>query len=344
MRDCPHCGKEIREEAIYCRFCRRDVAPPIWMTDLQKCPFCAEWIEPDLENCPLCNKLIHAATTPEATLKKKRADDFVSNLRQRLARSEPPPRIIPEEPEPSSDQPVQSPQPPASKMPRRAPTFKAPRATEEEIPFLRSRRLDEPRGVRPLSDFLPGEIKEEVPREVSTGALPSLFRALFVVLLIGVIGIGVIILAVGPGRTFIGQMLSPEPTKTPTPYPTNTPFIAPTLPPIADTTQIPTSDRSITPDLTCILWNEVSLEDVGRELCVYGVVKRWFAVEDIPFVAIFSEEPETFYFIDRTTTYPRVRGTCVMAVGTVELMRGTRPFIDVADTLEPCPEDIQSNP
>jgi hypothetical protein len=344
MRDCPHCGKEIKEEAIYCRYCRRDVTPPIWMTNLQKCPFCAEWIEPGLENCPLCDKLILADTEPESPQKKSRADDFVSSLRQRLVRSEPPPQITPEEPELPSEQPAQADHPPESKMPRRMPVFKASRTNEEEIPFLRSRRLDEPRGVRPVSDLLQDEVKKEIPRQETTVVLPSLFRALFVILLIGAIGIGGIILAVGPGKALIGQLLSPQPTETPTVLATHTPFTAPTLPPIADTAQTPTTDLFITPDLTCIPWNEVSLEDVGRELCVYGVVKRWFAVEDIPFVAIFSEEPETFAFIDRTITYPMVQGTCVAAVGTVELMRGTRPFIDVANKLEACSEEMLPSP
>jgi hypothetical protein len=95
--------------------------------------------------------------------------------------------------------------------------------------------------------------------------------------------------------------------------------------------------------LECITWDQITLQMAGETVCAYGAIKRWFEVSDIPYVAIFSEQPGTFAFIDRERTYPEYRpGTCITATGLIEIMRATRPFIDVVGNLQECAADLQS--
>jgi WD40 repeat protein/tRNA A-37 threonylcarbamoyl transferase component Bud32 len=87
----------------------------------------------------------------------------------------------------------------------------------------------------------------------------------------------------------------------------------------------------------CVLWNQVILEDADREMCVYGNIKRWFAIEGIPFVAIFSEDAGTFAFMDYKRDHPEVKpGTCIKAMGIVKTLRGVRPIIEITDNLQFC--------
>jgi hypothetical protein len=88
----------------------------------------------------------------------------------------------------------------------------------------------------------------------------------------------------------------------------------------------------------CVEWDQVSLQDARKTMCVYGVVKRWFAAGDLPFVVIFSEEPGTFALVDREQEHSDVRpGECIRGEGEIEVMSGTRPFIDIQGTILPCP-------
>jgi hypothetical protein len=87
----------------------------------------------------------------------------------------------------------------------------------------------------------------------------------------------------------------------------------------------------------CLPWDEVTLADTGKTLCVYGELKRWFAVDEIPFVALFSEERGSFAIVDRTTVhYEADPGVCIMATGRVEVMGGTRPYINANGELLTC--------
>jgi hypothetical protein len=157
---------------------------------------------------------------------------------------------------------------------------------------------------------------------------------------------GLVALAVGPGKPYIAQLLAPQATATEIPPPSETATLdtAATLAfESAGTTQSEaTATVAATPttEAVCVEWDQVSLADAGKELCVFGVVRRWFSVEDIPFVAIFSEDPGTFAFIDHTTDYPQVRpGTCITATGPIEVMRGVRPYIDVEEILAFCEQE-----
>jgi hypothetical protein len=87
----------------------------------------------------------------------------------------------------------------------------------------------------------------------------------------------------------------------------------------------------------CISWDQVTIQDEGRTLCVYGEIGRRYTTGELPFVVIFSEEPGTFIIIDRTMFHEGIRpGMCVMATGPVEVMSRTRPFIDANGELLIC--------
>ena len=169
--------------------------------------------------------------------------------------------------------------------------------------------------------------------------LGTALRVIVVVALFGGAIYGLLALYNGPAGAALSAMLATEvPTLTPIPEPTATRRPAPTLrPPTEEVAEIIPTEET---EPACLLWDQVTLEDEGSELCVYGVIKRWFAGSDIPFVAIFTEELGTFAIIDRTTTHPVGPGDCIMATGTVELMRGTRPDIDLQGALEICPEEL----
>ncbi|NIS81272.1 MAG: zinc-ribbon domain-containing protein [Anaerolineales bacterium] len=353
-RKCPHCGEEIREEAIFCRFCRTDVEPPIWMSSLEKCPHCAEWVEQGLEDCPLCGKQREVGVIPRVPRptrdRPKRPDELIADLRRETQAEEEyydAPEIEfqaefePEiEPEP---EPVRRPPPPSWSQPIEDASFEAtaPDKGDDWSGLLGRRIKDESRELRPISELLP----EETAREASaprSNILPSLLRGLLAILLVGGIGVGILALVTGPGKEFISQMLTPEPTSTPVILPTRTPYFAPTLPPIVETEQTPSADETPV-EQSCVLWDQVSLADADNEMCVYGVVRRWFSSGEIRFVAIFSEDTGTFAFVDYETTHPEVRpGTCIMSEGMIEIMRGTRPFIDISESWQFCPEELNT--
>lgn len=194
----------------------------------------------------------------------------------------------------------------------------------------------------------PGQIRRLAGKVAKTvvvlavvgAAVAGLFVALF-----GPSGWGVFALSEGPLGAVIFEALATDiPTETPIPVPTSTRRPAPTLPPVTEeaavlpTTEGGTPASSSNPE--CVWWDAISLDDEGSEACVFGVIKRWWAGEDIPFIAIFSEEAGTFAIIDRTTRHPVGPGICIMARGTVEVMGGTRPNIDAQGELETCPADL----
>jgi hypothetical protein len=170
----------------------------------------------------------------------------------------------------------------------------------------------------------------------------GLFVALF-----GADGWGVFALSEGPLGAIISDALATEiPTKTPIPEPTSTRRPAPTLPPevvpTGDGSSVlfPPGDGTPSSEPGCVSWEAITVEDEGSEACVYGVIKRWWAGDEIPFISIFSEEEGTFSIIDRTGRHPVGPGSCIMARGTVEIMGGVRPNIDAQGVLEDCPEGV----
>jgi hypothetical protein len=55
-KNCPYCAETIKQEAIVCKFCRRDIAPYIHPDEQKKCPYCAEMIPKDASVCGYCGR------------------------------------------------------------------------------------------------------------------------------------------------------------------------------------------------------------------------------------------------------------------------------------------------
>ena len=370
MRNCPHCNNEIQDEAVFCRFCRKEVDPPLWMTSLVKCPYCAEWVERGIDRCPLCGKAINTGQPFSVELEQDadpEAEDFLAKLRnsglpepedddlQAQEEPESTPAFYdsdpaPEEPvfEQSAFEPDSEPlEEPAAEEPPSRPASEPiehdrgikrtpSQPTDEGIAVLHSRRLDYE------SDFEGREESDTKPEEPE----PSAIEAIVSGPLLRWAAIGI----TGAALVAIGIFLFPrirEALET-IATPSSVAVVAvdeatPTSQPEGTATVSSTSGVGVllpTPratDRNCYQWDEISLEMAGQSVCAFGEIKRWFRVDEIPYVAIFSEEPGTFAIIDRGLTYPDYTpGTCITTTGKVEVMRGTRPFIEVDGDLETC--------
>jgi len=334
MRKCPHCGQDIQDEAVFCRFCRKSVEPPLWLTSLQKCPYCAEWIERGLETCPLCGKVvpvepedISAPPFTEAPAESRLRSVLHSTMSSSSSgRSLEPPLQEPEPP------PVEPAVKPASHERKRSDV----QAPELGLSSFRSREIGKRKSDQPridgelLSSIDPEPIKSKKERK-PFNIKPFLYIAGSLILVTALV-----LLALGPGRAFLEAAFSPD-------EPSNPPAAGATT--AASEGAVPASTAEATAAISnppgetiCIPWSEVTLENEGEQLCVYGNLRRWFEVNDYPFVALFSETQGTFYIVDSVSSHNGVQpGTCIMAEGTVEIMRGVRPFIDAAGNLQDCP-------
>jgi hypothetical protein len=175
------------------------------------------------------------------------------------------------------------------------------------------------------------------PAERKRGLPAGIVQGLIGIALIGGVGYGLFALVQGPAGAFLSDALSTSvPTDTPIPLPTPTRRPAPTLPPVTEPVVV-VEETELAPE--CLLWDQVGLENEGEELCVYGVIRRWFAAGEIPFVAIFSEDFGAFAAVDRAIAHPVGAGDCIVARGVVEVMGGTRPNIDLSGEVEFCPEE-----
>jgi hypothetical protein len=329
------------------------------LTSLHKCPYCAEWVERGIDACPLCGKILVEGGSEtgepdsqpvEMPSEKPARIDPLQRLRQvasQIEQKEEPKKVPEPEPEPEPEPPkpftTERNIPPQTTAPE-------PKPEPPQRPSLLSRKLVPPVSgefrrsrVEMLQDSdddislwsTDQEPKPPPKREVKTVSSNTL-RRIAVGAVSVLIPVGLLVLALGPGKPFIEDFVNSlseislaGPTEA-TPSSSSqdgTPFMAPTLPP-ADATE---------ESEVCLSWDEVTEDMRGEVVCVEGVVRRWFSIPDMPFVAIFTEDVGTFAIVDRLGSHPEVRpGTCLQATGTIEVMRGPRPFIDIEGEVVLC--------
>lgn len=291
-----------------------------------RCHFCAEWIEHESEDCPYCRKNLIGIdqTPPAAPFIDSSVDALIEGFRTASA---------------DEDEDEQEPLAP-SVLEAHTPSPLEEPAPKTDLSTFRSQMLDR----KPLWEKLPGlsrkrEDDDSSPREPfrlpTSSPVFRIAAGIIVAGILAVIGIGIV-----RNVDFSSSAAAPEPTQTAPPPATATRLKLPTQTVEAAggaNTPVPPTDEPA--EVNCVQWDEVTIEDAGSELCVFGVIKRWFAVSDIPFVAIFSEEVGTFAFVDRTKAHSQARpGTCIMGRGIIEVMSATRPNIDLQGDLQFCPE------
>jgi hypothetical protein len=100
----------------------------------------------------------------------------------------------------------------------------------------------------------------------------------------------------------------------------------------------PTPRLRLTPTPSCNPWWDVSLDDTGRQMCVYGDILVAYDDGQAFYIA-FSREPDAFYFLSYDVYFPDLLpGSCVLAEGQIQRL-GTAPVIVLAlsTTLHQCP-------
>ena len=338
MRNCPHCGKEIQDEAAFCRFCRRDVTPPLWLTSLQKCPYCAEWVERGIERCPLCGKSLTTEDPFYISEEEDSKERLLNEVRRNIFSKGQDETDLDDELEEEAPAPTPAFQSIARNIESDREAAGDPFESQEGLGVLRERQLDHV-PFDPVDDLSPQ--KDEEPKQARVN-LPSgkIFSWLFLIISVVVV-IAVAIYAFQKfdplGSLGLGAPISPTEDVTAVPLATSeqeniaTPtYVAAVLPP--EPTEVGTTGP-------CMLWSEITPALEGQQVCAYGIIKRRFRVDDeIPYMAIFSEDEGTFAIVDRLTFYTQFRsGDCIQTEGEVELMRSIRPFIDAKKALSTCP-------
>ncbi|MFC1879226.1 hypothetical protein ACFLZW_04875 [Chloroflexota bacterium] len=151
-----------------------------------------------------------------------------------------------------------------------------------------------------------------------------------------------------PAATEIA-MTTEEPQPTATKAPTKTPTAEDDSEDITEETEEPTEapdgteEPAAAPDVAdCVLWSDVTLDDVGSQMCVYGEFIRTYKKEELTWVMVFSEEPGVFQLWstpkDIAAYLPEDGSTCIMATGWIKTT-GIRPMIilRIYDELQVCP-------
>jgi hypothetical protein len=359
MRICDFCGQNIQDEAVYCRYCQRELPPNPDLAGKHRCPTCAEWVDRGAVICPFCD---HSLSTDPALGKPSRVQRLSGqpkpyDPREVLEPSKPAMRLPfrrPAEPEPDLEAEFGALEETSGMFPsiRSAPPFsEAPAeggslAAGPEVfrrSFWERKRDDGEAGFTPPDPFASapaepaagifGGLREPSLAPVAPRRSNPLPMILGLAVIAAVVIGGAWLVMSGRGSSILAALLPPS---------TSPPAIVPTsahtgeaATPLA-VAPVGTETATATSEGGCRSWETVTVENAGDRLCVYGTIKRRFVQGDIPFVAIFDEDLGTFIIVDRLGWHNVQPGDCVQATGVVEVMRGTRPLIDVQGNLQTC--------
>ena len=126
-------------------------------------------------------------------------------------------------------------------------------------------------------------------------------------------------------------------------YDENSPY----LPSMSNTIDSPEEDSDESEE-DCVRWDLVSIDDVGRTLCVYGTVRTsWYSENQGAYIITFSEDPEAVYFIlygNLTYEDNELIGNCVMFTSKIAKVYNTPVlYIQADDDIYKCIEDASGD-
>ncbi len=122
---------------------------------------------------------------------------------------------------------------------------------------------------------------------------------------------------------------------------------SPWLPSKSNTIDSPEED-SADADEDCVRWDAVTLDDVGKTLCVYGTVRTsWYSDNQGAYIITFSEDPEAVYFILYGNWYyedNELIGNCVMFTSKISKVYNTPVlYIQATDNIYKCTVDTSGD-
>lgn len=101
-------------------------------------------------------------------------------------------------------------------------------------------------------------------------------------------------------------------------------------------TQVSVVYKSPTPENKCILWSKVTKNDKGKNLCVYGTVRKAYWGEDIFYMTFGDGVYDFRMLVLNGYYYEDIQGKCVRVEGVVKTYQNL-PYIEVNDNLLKCP-------
>jgi hypothetical protein len=109
--------------------------------------------------------------------------------------------------------------------------------------------------------------------------------------------------------------------------------------PLPRITKTPAPNHNLQPtkvssNINCVLWSKVTLEDVGKKMCVYGKVKNAYVGNDNYYYITFSKDLRDFYLLSYDAYFPEVaKDSCVQITKKIEKL-GNSPVIVIKNSDE----------
>ncbi len=122
---------------------------------------------------------------------------------------------------------------------------------------------------------------------------------------------------------------------------------SPYLPSKANTIDTP-EDPGANAEEDCVSWDSITLDDVGKTLCVYGTVRAsWYSENQGAYIITFSEDPEAVYFImygNWVYEDGELIGNCVLFESEIAKVYNTPVmYIQADDDIYKCTQDTSGD-